>query len=269
MGQAPAQAAPRRWLRLDPRITLLVLLLVNVVVFASPSLTTEWVCLAAIGLLLVCTGAWRQAISGALFYLGVMGLMLLCGVLPGPLAAFISMLVICIRKIMPTVYLASGLIATTRVSELICALQRLRLPQSIIITLAVTLRFFPTVKEEFDCIRDAMRLRGIGLTAKNILTRPLAVLECVFVPMIMRCAQIADELSAAAVVRGIDSTGKRSSLLQIALHPADALVATIFIALSLLAVLSGLGISINFVEAYGAATALLPTTQPTALPAAP
>jgi energy-coupling factor transport system permease protein len=167
------------------------------------------------------------------------------------LAAFISMLVICFRKIMPTVYLASGLIATTRVSELVCALQKLRLPQSVIITLAVTLRFFPTVKEEFDCIRDAMRLRGIGLTAKNILTRPLSVMECVFVPLIMRCAQIADELSAAAVVRGIDSTAKRSTLLQIALRPVDALVAAAFTALGLLSVLSGLGVHLNFVEAYG------------------
>ncbi|MDR2493334.1 MAG: energy-coupling factor transporter transmembrane protein EcfT [Coriobacteriales bacterium] len=236
---ASGRVSPLPRLALDPRTKLLALLLVNIVVFASPDLRTEWACMAAIGTLLVALGAYRQAVRGALVYLGMMGLLWLSGVFPGPAAAVGTMVIACFRKLVPTVYLASGLIATTHVSELVCALQKLRVPQGLIITLTVTLRFFPTAKEEFDGIRDAMRLRGIGLNLRNILTRPLTVMECALVPMVLRSAAVADELAAAVVARGIDLQGRRTSLVQVALRPADAVVVLAFTALVALVLWGG------------------------------
>ena len=101
------------------------------------------------------------------------------------------------------------------------------------------MRFFPTVKEEYSCIKDAMHLRGIGLSVGNALAHPLTVIESVLIPMIMRCALIAEELSAASVTRGIESNGKRSSITELKIRVYDWMVIAVFVVLTILVVLGG------------------------------
>jgi energy-coupling factor transport system permease protein len=149
------------------------------------------------------------------------------------------MIMVCFRKIAPTLFFAGGMIATTKVGELVSAMQELRIPKPIVITFAVTLRFFPTAREEFAAIRDAMRLRGIGLSPANVLTRPLTVMECVLIPMMMRCATIAEELSAAAVTRGIESGGRRSSINELRMRLPDDLASVLFVALVVISAMGG------------------------------
>lgn len=228
-------------LKLDPRTKMLLLVIINVVMFTSPDLATEWVCMGAIALLLVCMGAYRQAARGVILYCGMMAALWASQFLPAMPAAVISMMVICFRKVVPALVFAAGLAATTKVGELISALQAMHVPKAVVVPFAVTLRFFPTVKEEYACIKDAMKLRGIGLSAKNLLTRPLTVAECVFVPMMMRCAGIAEELSAAAVTRGIDSEQPRTSMFTLSLRMGDAVGAMASVALIAVIAMGGVG----------------------------
>ncbi len=228
-------------LKLDPRTKLLILILINVIVFSNPDFQTELICIGFIVVLSFLIGAYKQALRGVLMYAGMMAILWICGFFPSVLSGIISMMAICFRKLVPTMIFASALIATTKVSELICALQKIYVPKSIIIPFAVTLRFFPTAKEEFSCIKDAMKLRGIGLNIRNILTRPLTLIECIFVPIMLRCASIAEELSAASVARGIDSEHKRTSLCKLSLHVYDAVGAFIFAVLSVVSALGGIG----------------------------
>ena len=86
---------------------------------------------------------------------------------------------------------ASTFIATTKVSELIAAMYSLKIPRSITITFAMVLRFFPTFSEEIHNIYDAMKLRGIALSWKNVFTRPMLILEAITIPIVMRSASIA------------------------------------------------------------------------------
>ena len=53
------------------------------------------------------------------------------------------------------------LVSTTTVSEFVAAMERMHIPQKIVIPVSVVFRFFPTVKEEYAAIRDAMKMRGI------------------------------------------------------------------------------------------------------------
>ena len=229
-------------LKLDPRTKLLILILVNVVVFFSPDIATEWICIGSIAAVLLAMGAYRQCARGLVIYFCMMTALWLCALFPGFLSAVVSMVVMVLRKVMLTVFFASGLIATTKVSELICAMQKMRMPKSIIIPFAVTVRFFPTAKEEYACIRDAMRLRGIQMNTRNIFARPLTVLECIIVPMMLRCANIAEELSAAAVTRGIDSKNKRTSMTELTLRASDAVSAAGFAALVFVTAAGGFSI---------------------------
>ncbi|MDR1065024.1 MAG: hypothetical protein LBL25_01475, partial [Oscillospiraceae bacterium] len=85
-------------LAVDPRVKLLVLVLINVVIFASPDLETEWVCMGLIAVLLVLMGCWRQLLQGLLFYAALMSAAYICGLADNFLTAFIGMTVVCFRK---------------------------------------------------------------------------------------------------------------------------------------------------------------------------
>ena len=52
---------------------------------------------------------------------------------------------------------------STTVSEFITAMKRMHLPDQVSIPLSVMFRFFPTLGEESTSIRNAMRMRGIGI----------------------------------------------------------------------------------------------------------
>lgn len=74
------------------------------------------------------------------------------------------------------------------------------------------MRFFPTLKEESSAVADAMRVRGLALSLKNLVSKPALMFESAVVPVMLRCAKIADELAAAAVARGIDPAWKEDLL---------------------------------------------------------
>lgn len=75
-----------------------------------------------------------------------------------------------------------------------------------------------------------MKLRGIALSLRNVLTRPLLILEAIAIPIVMRSASIAEELSASAVTRGIDNPAQRTSFIQLKFHAKDWVVLSIFAA---------------------------------------
>ena len=95
-----------------------------------------------------------------------------------------------------------------KVSEFISGMEKMHIPQNITIPFAVVFRFFPTIADEYRSIRDAMRMRGISF--KN---GPLAMIEYRLIPLIVSIVKIGDELSAAAVTRGLGGTKSKDKLL--------------------------------------------------------
>ena len=110
-------------------------------------------------------------------------------------------------------------------SEFVAAMERVRLPQRVIIPFAVVFRFFPTVLEEYRSICDAMRLRGVGWRSG-----PVALVEYRLVPLVAGMVKIGDELSAASVTRGLGGEAVRTSRCRIGFAAADAALATVFLA---------------------------------------
>ena len=117
---------------LDPRIKLCVLLLINIIVLASPNMQTELICIGVIVFSILCMGAYKKALRSLLMYVGILSVLYLCKLFPNNVAsAFVSMIAVCFRKIAPPLFFTSGMIATTKVGELISAMQKLRIPKSI------------------------------------------------------------------------------------------------------------------------------------------
>ena len=121
------------------------------------------------------------------------------------------------------------LIASTSVSEFIGAMERMHLTEKIVIPLSVIFRFFPTVSEEYQAIRDAMKMRGIRFGGKN----PFLMVEYRLVPLIVSVVKIGDELSAAALTRGLGAPGRRTNLCRIGFHVQDLMAALFCVAASL------------------------------------
>jgi energy-coupling factor transport system permease protein len=105
-------------------------------------------------------------------------------------------------------------------------MQKMHIPDGITISLAVVMRFFPTIKEEYASIRDAMKMRGIMLGGGNA----VRMIEYRMIPLLFSCVNIGDELSAAAITRGLGGKVKRTSVETLKMGPADYLLAALFTA---------------------------------------
>lgn len=121
----------------------------------------------------------------------------------------------------PSAMMGYYLFATTSVSEFILAMQKMHIPECFIIPFSVMFRFFPTVYEETESINNAMRMRGI--TIQNFFKNPSAMLEYRLVPLMMSVVTIGNDLSAAALTRGLGSDRKRTSICKIGFHITDYL----------------------------------------------
>lgn len=204
------------WLKLDARTELLLLILANVVAFTQRSLWVEVVWVVLLLLLIIACGCGRAA--GKLAAAFGICLLLQYFVFPnGPkfLAASFTFLVSYARKIFPCLIVGTLILQKTPVRELMVALRKWHIPQGLIIPLSVTVRYFPALKEEIGYIRDAMKLRNIHGARK---------LECLLIPVMISATTTAEELSAAAVTRGIENPAPKTSMLNMRLGLWDYLI---------------------------------------------
>lgn len=198
---------------LDVRTKLLLLLFSSVAVFLFYSF---WLETLLIALLTVIQFLQRRRISDlrlpGIYIVFVLLQKFLLPVLPDTLMMMLAFFVVSFRRLFPCMMSGLLLITTTTVAELMSGLERLRMPRQIIIPLAVTLRYLPAVKEELGHIRDAMKMRETIGRQGNIFSRTIKHLEEYYVPLLVSAAQISEELSAAAITRGIENPVKRTVL---------------------------------------------------------
>jgi energy-coupling factor transport system permease protein len=215
----------------DPRTKMGLLLLCILSAATAPSLAYELGLVALVaGFGLVC-GKRRYALIGTLAYtvaylLTLAALAYTKATTRITLTAFLGL----VHKVYPCGFLSGIMISTTKVSEFLTAMNRMRVPKTLVIPLAVMLRYLPTIQEDWRFIKDAMRLRDVYPSFRGLLTRPGMTVECLYVPLMMSASKAADELSIASVTRGIENPGPRTCLVQIKFGPADVLAGICFLA---------------------------------------
>lgn len=206
----------------DPRTKLFLML--TVCMFAIGGMGAEhgaWmsVFVGALPILLLCTaGQWRKAIFYCVIYL-LLGFFQVY-VLPTIEGALQGICILCCMvglRLMPGIIMGVYLMATTTVSEFVAAMERMHCPQAITIPLAVMFRMFPTVMEEFDSINTAMKMRDIRFGGKNA----GKLVEYRMIPLLMCSVNIGNELSQAALTRGLTGKRKRTNICEIGFHIQD------------------------------------------------
>lgn len=198
----------------DPRTKiLLVIMIIAVMMGGGGKLVVymRWAMISVPFLLLLS----ERKIRGAFIYAGVytaayVGQILLMPIASGAVNFLLVALGIAAR-FMPGIAMASYMVSTTTVSEFMASMERMHLPQKITIPMSVMFRFFPTVGEEYGSIGDAMRMRGIRFGGG----KPSKMLEYRLVPLMISCVKIGDELSAAALTRGLGAPVKRTNICKI------------------------------------------------------
>ena len=215
---------------LDPRTKLLILSITSISVFLNQSIVIECLFTAIPVFLLLQAKEFRTASKyGILFIVLLLVQLFVILKLPVTIGGIIYMFDVYIRKLIPCFMLGAFLIHTTKVSAFLAAFSRLHLSKGFTIALSVTLRYFPTMAEEWNYIKDAMTLRGITASFAGFLRHPIKIMEYVYVPMLVSASKISDEITQAAITRGIDHAGRRSCIEKVYFSIHDALIVTVYI----------------------------------------
>lgn len=225
------EAVKKYTLGFDPRTELILLVLANVVAFTQHSVWLEITWVILLLLLIIACGCVKSA--GRLAIAFGLCLILQYYVFPnGPkiLASSFTILVSYARKIFPCLIVGTLILQKTPVRELMVALRKWHVPQALIIPLSVTIRYFPALREETGHIRDAMKLRNIHGIQK---------IECLLVPIMISATTTAEELSAAAVTRGIENPAPKTSMVEIKFGVQDFLCLALAVGFCMISMIVG------------------------------
>ncbi len=221
----------RGGLKLDPRTKLILFLAVIVGVFMNNSgKYTEYVfpVMCAVPVLMMAfSGLYKRAGTYTLVFIAFYMLQKWSlGHTSGILRSFISLNCYVVLRFFPTAMMGLYFMSTTTVSEFMAAMQRMRVTDKITIPMAVMFRFFPTLMEEMRAINDSMKMRGITLGGN----KASQILEYRIVPLMMCSVNIGEELSQAALTRGLEAGFKRTNCCRIGFGPADYFIILMSIA---------------------------------------
>ncbi|KAB8288327.1 cobalt ABC transporter permease [Bifidobacterium ramosum] len=236
------RSGPRAGLRLDPRAKLYLLLLANLLLFFHVDTRGEAIMVALFLLPLFAAGRWRNGLRLAVLYFALLGLGLwsdavtLDGAGGGSGGSLISMmdgganvgdgtaaawatvghvaglLSVGIRMMMPCLITGAYAFTTTSISEFVCAMRRMRVPEMIVIPCMVVIRFFPTIAHDYRQIRNAMALRGIAAGRFALVRHPVQSLEFIIVPLLMNATFVSRDLSVAALTKGLGIAGEHTCM---------------------------------------------------------
>lgn len=210
---------------LDPRCKILLLVCIG---FVSYFLAGEVVSLALMlvyGLFIAVGNGGKWALKMIAVYIIVAYLNALLRYVQVPvLSVIMSVFGVTLLKLIPIVMMGLWILRTTYMDDLMVALQRMRLPQAVTIPLVVMFRYIPTLRIEYRQIRSTMDIRGISDTLWKRVSHPLATIEYILIPLLMRCLKVTDELAASGTTRGLELECRRYALRPIRFSWPESLV---------------------------------------------
>ncbi len=208
--------------RLDPRSKLYLLVLSNLTLFLHVSLITEILFVILLLSLYFLAGKVKSGIRMTTIYTILISIdFFIIPIADGLLLNFLSMLSVGIRMMLPCIIAGAYAFSTTTVGEMVCGLRKLKIPEFIIIPCVTVVRFFPTIAEDYRQIRNAMAFRGIAIGTGALLRHPAQSLEYILMPLLMNSNNVAQDLSVAAMTKGISLPGQHTSMIELHLTWLD------------------------------------------------
>ncbi len=213
----------------DPRVWLFLILVVSLLTFPCGSRLELFLLFAALALIMLWQRMFAAVISCAVFYLVLLVLnQFLWLIAIAPVKMVAGMLIVLFFRLMPVYMAYIILLEKTSMNELLAALEQMHIPHMLIIPLAVVYRYLPTVRYEIMYIKDSLKMRGLNPSLTGILFHPVTMVEKFMIPLLIRSAKLADELSAAALCKGLDTNYARTSCTGVRFAQKDAACCVFF-----------------------------------------
>lgn len=204
------------------KLNPIVLILINVLapsmyIFIKASYLQPFLAIFC-GLLLLLLGYYKKFAFYMISYAALYGLYYACMGLED--MQFLAMFFLVFTQTYPCFMMASVLISRYSSAQLLSALEDMHLPRFMVVATTITLKYIPTFAREFKYIKESMRLRGISFTLK----KPVTSFRYFVAPQLFRCAALAEEVTAAGMVKGIDAPMRRSSYYEQRFRLSDTLI---------------------------------------------
>lgn len=234
-----------RGLVLDPRTKLAVM--ITLVIFAlggtgsdiqTVRLGTIVISILPVALLMTAKQWKKAALFGSIYAVLKAAEILLLPTVTGAALSILGLCCMIFVRLMPGLIMGAYMLSSTTVSEFIAAMHRMHVPQQITIPISVMFRFFPTVLEEFAAINTAMKMRDIRIGGKNA----GKFIEYRLVPLMVCSVNIGNELSAAALTRGLGVRVKRTNICKIGFHVQDITALLLTVSLYIVWILGMIGV---------------------------
>ena len=232
-------------LYLDPRTKVLVMLvLATLIFFVHENLILNSILVFIPICLLLSDHRYRPAfIYGFLFVIAII-VKVFGGKIEFPyiVSMILGLIVELIFRFFPVFMFGYYIIKSTKPNEFISAMNLWNVPQAFIIPIAVVFRFVPTMGEENKSIGNAMKMKEIRFGTKKFWKNPTMILEYRVIPLMMSVAKIVDELSSAAVSRGLGGPKKWTCLVELKFGIYDIGMAILIIALVIWTIAEKIGV---------------------------
>lgn len=201
----------------DPRAKLFLIILAAIYVALDLSILQE---ILLIIIFVIPFFLSKLSLVGIVFlvvyFLQVIGSLYLLPIVDSPFLIYIvSFIFNGFRLLLPGIIAGTYAIKTTTVSEWIATFKKLHFPNWLLIPIAVMLRFFPAVREDYYYIRKAMAFRGIGTNPVDLIKQPIKTFEYILIPLLMNATQVAEDLTVSALTKGLSLPGRHTSIVEL------------------------------------------------------
>lgn len=210
-------------LGLDPRTHLATFLAVGVAAMLVTGLLETALLQAIAAAYLAANGRPKLAVKACVSFAAVCGLSFL------PLSGLYGVLFVSILHMVPPFTVGCALF-TLSPSAIMCALDRWRVPQGVLVGVCMVFRFASILSFEIRSIVRGIRMRGIFPRALDVVRHPALAYECIYTPLVMRSLRLSSELAASAELRGIEIGEGRTSVYHVGLSAWDAVCTLLVIA---------------------------------------
>ena len=201
-------------IKLNPLTLVILNILFPVVIFLGKGIIYETICLLIAIVVLSIYKRYLQILKFIIWYISFSILAYLISI---SIADLFGTLVYIILRMTPVMMIAYILVKDIKSNELLSAFEQIHLPKKIMLSITVALRFFPTYKLEIRMIRESLKMRNINLK----ITETIKFLEYWLVPVLMRMNLIAEEMTATAMTKGVESPMRRTSFYNVRMRIID------------------------------------------------
>lgn len=221
----------------DPRVLIFLVVVVSVLSCMLFQLTMVYVLFLIVDILMFCQKMHKKAIRFFVIYnVLIIIRKALTLVSAYYISMVISMIIILLLHVIPIYIVCYVMFNKNYMNEMITALEHMKIPKTFIIPLAVVYRYIPTITEEISLVRISLKMRGLNTSVIGFIIHPVRMVENFMMPLLIRSAKIADELSASTLCKGLDLDNKRTCTTKVRFTFVDGCYCIAFICLGVLIV---------------------------------